>query len=385
MDSENFKVLASGAIERIGSPGAFFSLQNAVINCELSDDVDISDTFEAISYILNMLTDKEHGAVSAKNDISAIGHRVVHGGESISQAVSVTSEIKEIIRKNIDLAPLHNPPNLNGIEACEKLLPEVPQVAVFDTAFHASIPDYAYIYALPYEIYSNYAIRRYGFHGISHKYVFEESAGYLKIDKSDYNCIICHLGNGCSITAIANGRSVDTSMGLTPLEGLIMGTRSGDIDPAIIVYLLMQKGYDVDGVSNILNKKSGLYGISGIGSGDVRDIMEARDKGSYQADLAIKSFVYRLKKYICSYMGILERLDAIVFTGGIGENSPEIRYEACRNLEKFGVKIAPDKNESCQGYEIQDSASKVQVLVVPTNEEKEIARQAVSVLGSGNR
>ncbi|MBS3808812.1 MAG: acetate kinase [Desulfobacterales bacterium] len=384
-NSENLEVLAGGLIERIGLPGTFFSFQNNIRNCSLGNNVDISDTFEAISYISNILTGNEYGVVSSVGEISAIGHRVVHGGESISRPVIISSEIKEIIRENIDLAPLHNPPNLKGIEACEKYFPEVPQVAVFDTAFHSSIPDYAYIYALPYRMYSEYSVRRYGFHGISQKYVLEESAQYLNIKKSEYNCIICHLGSGCSITAVAGGCSVDTSMGLTPLEGLVMGTRSGDIDPAVILYLLTRKDYDINEVSNILNKKSGLYGISGIGSSDIRDILQARDHGSYQAELAIKSFTYRVKKYICSYMGVLERVDSIVFTGGIGENSHEIRYKACQNLEKFGVVIDQNKNQHLQGIEIQSDSSEVKILVVPTNEEKEIARQVLSTVERKNR
>jgi len=311
---------------------------------------------------------------------------VVHGGEEVNQPVVVDGEVKRIIEACFELAPLHNPFNLKGIEACEASLPGVPQVAVFDTAFHATIPEHAYLYGLPYRMVKEHRIRRYGFHGTSHKYVSAETARFLGVPPAELKIVTCHLGNGCSITAVDGGRSVDTSMGFTPLEGAIMGTRCGDIDPAIIFYLMEHKHMGPEEVNDLLNKKSGLLGLADVGSSDLRDIMAARAKGNQQADIAVRTFCYRIKKYIGAYAAAMGGLDVIVFTAGIGENSPPVRELVCDGLgdrtRGLGVAIDQEKNAAGNGKldAIHRDESRVKVLVVPTNEEKEIANQTVEVL-----
>jgi acetate kinase len=304
--------------------------------------------------------------------IAAVGHRVVHGGEEFTGSVLIDDAVLATIEKTSHLAPLHNPPNLAGIRAAMHALPNAPQVACFDTAFHATIPKVAYMYALPYELYEKQGVRRYGFHGTSHRYVARRAAAMLGKDKYDINCITCHLGNGCSITAVRGGRSVDTSMGLTPLEGLVMGTRCGDIDPAILFYLV-QSGYEFDKLNDLCNKKSGVLGVSGL-SNDMRTLIETSAAGNERAELAIDIFCYRVKKYIGAYHAVLGRLDAIVFTGGIGENATVVREKICAGLEPLGITVDRAKNEQASGEERRiDAGAGVAILVVPTDEEGVIA------------
>lgn len=317
------------------------------------------------------------GAESALNDtseIDAVGHRVVHGGEEFTGSVVITDEVIASIEHFADLAPLHNPPNLTGIRAAMHKLPNIPQVACFDTAFHATIPQVAYTYALPYELYKEFGIRRYGFHGTSHRYVARRAAQLVGKDKYEVNCITAHLGNGCSITAVREGRSVDTSMGLTPLEGLVMGTRSGDFDPAVLFHLA-DRGYDVAALNKLCNKQSGLLGLSGE-SNDMRTLTEKAAAGNRRAQLAIDVFCYRIRKYIGMYAAVLGRVDAVVFTGGIGENAAEVRDAACSDLENLGIVLDSDRNSSTVGRRegpITTPGSRTQVLVIPTDEEAAIA------------
>jgi len=387
-DMSSHMALASGIVERIGLPGTKLHYRNGN-GLSHHEEVTVGDTRQAVSTITAHLTHGKHGVIGSLRDIAAVGHRVVHGGEEFSQPVVVDREVKRIIRACSELAPLHNPYNLKGIEACEATLPGVRQVAVFDTAFHATIPEHAYLYGLPYRMAKEHRIRRYGFHGTSHKYVSEEAARFLGVWPTELKAITCHLGNGCSITAVDSGRSVDTSMGFTPLEGLIMGTRCGDIDPAVILYLMEHKHMGPEEVNELLNKRSGLLGLADVGSSDLRDIMAARAKGNRQADTAVRTFCYRIKKYIGAYAATMGGLDVIVFTAGIGENSPPIRELACEGLADrvrgLGIVLDPEKNRAGNGKlrAIQSEKSRVKVLVVPTNEEKEIARQTVQVLQTG--
>jgi acetate kinase len=377
--------LASGLVERIGLAGTELHYRNGRGHSHRGEVV-VRDTTEAVGIITAHLTHREYGVVQSLREIAAVGHRVVHGGEEINQPVIVDGEVKRIIAACFELAPLHNPFNLKGIEACEASLPGVPQVAVFDTAFHATIPRHAYLYGLPYRMVKEYRIRRYGFHGTSHKYVSAEAARFLGVPPAELKIVTCHLGNGCSITAVDGGTSVDTSMGFTPLEGVIMGTRCGDIDPAIIFFLMGHKHMGPDEVNDLLNKKSGLLGLADVGSSDLRDIMAARTKGNRQADTAVRTFCYRIKKYIGAYAAAMGGLDAIVFTAGIGENSPPVRELVCEGLgdrtRGLGVVVDPAKNAAGNGKlgAIHGDESRVKVLVVPTNEEKEIASQTVEVL-----
>ena len=366
------EVLAKGLLEKIGEENSYFSQKSAKGAIELKAQV--SDHEQGIGFIIRMLTDPDRGVLPSVSEIEGIGHRVVHGGEELTASVLVTDKIVEMVQSYADLAPLHNPPNLAGIEACKKALPHAAQVATFDTAFHHTIPAHAHLYAIPQGMYKKYKIRRYGFHGTSHRYVSRRLAELLGKDPQELNMITCHLGNGCSACAIEKGMSIDTSMGMTPLEGLIMGTRSGDIDPAIIFYLV-DKGYTPQEINSILNKKSGLLGISEI-SNDMRNLIEAKDKGDERAAFAIKMFYYRLKKYIGSYMAALGHTDAIVFTGGIGENNTLTRSRSLSGLEPLGVQIDEQKNErAVRGFEgpIHTAASQVLVYVIPTNEELQIA------------
>ncbi len=364
------KVIAKGLLEKIGEDEAHFIQKSEKGSLEFKKS--ILDHETGIKLILSKLADRDRGAVSSIEEIAGVGHRVVHGGEEFTASVRITPQVIDKIQKYSDLAPLHNPPNLMGILACQKSLPNAAQIATFDTAFHHSLPPRAYLYPIPYEMYKKYEIRKYGFHGTSHLYVARRAA--MLMNKPEANVITCHLGNGCSIAAIEKGFSVDTSMGFTPLEGLVMGTRCGDIDPAITFYLF-RKGYSADELNNLLNKKSGLLGISGI-SNDMRNLFEAREKGEERAKIAIEIFCYRLKKYIGAYMAVLGKTDAIVFTGGIGENNAEVRFESLKGLEQLGVNL--DEKANCESTSSRESLiskedSPVKVFVVPTNEELQIA------------
>ncbi|MBF0527917.1 MAG: acetate kinase [Deltaproteobacteria bacterium] len=374
------KVLARGLVERIGLSGTMMKCANHRGE-ESTHEVQVSNTVGAVGQIAAYLTDEKHGVIKATSEIDAIGHRLVHGGEWIKDTVLIDDEVKKTIEKCFELAPLHNPPNLDGVLACEEHFPGKPQVGVFDTAFHSSIPEHAFLYGLPYQLYKEDKIRRYGFHGTSHKYVSFKAAEFLGRPVTELKLITCHLGNGCSITAVDKGRSLDTSMGLTPLEGLIMGTRCGDLDPAIVFYLMEHKKLDRNEIDNLLNKRSGLLGLAGINSSDLRDVLKARDEGNAQAAAAIKAFCYRIKKYIGAYTASLGSLDALIFTGGIGENSPDVREMVCENMASLGLglDVAKNKVRSNGCREIHDSRSGVKILVVPTNEELEIAMQTYSV------
>jgi len=370
-------VLSKGIAERIGDKSSQlkhqFNSKTAAIDAEFRNHED------AMHQILKVLIDKEIGVVSDNSEIGAVGHRVVHGGEEFTGSVLINDQVVGSIEKFADLAPLHNPPNLTGIFAARKELPGIPQVACFDTAFHATIPKVAYLYALPRELYENFRVRRYGFHGTNHRYVARRAAQLMGVGKYDANLITIHLGNGCSITAVQNGRSVDTSMGLTPLEGLVMGTRSGDFDPAIIFYLA-QKGYEIEDLNQICNKKSGLLGVSGR-SNDMRNLLALADKGDTSAMLAIDIFCYRVKKYIGAYTAALGRVDAVVFTGGIGENAPVVRSKICVGLAHIGIEIDVGKNNAAKGTEslISTDAGKVRLYVIGANEEAAIAADTYEI------
>jgi len=366
------KVLAKGLLEKIGEESSWYSQKSERGSFEIKNH--IADHEEGIHFILKMLSDPQQGVISSVDEITGIGHRVLHCGEVYTESVIADDRVEKVIEEYMDLGPLHNAPNLIGIKACKKSLPHAVEVATFDTAFHHSIPDYAYRYAIPSELYRKYKIRRYGFHGTSHRYVSRKLASVMSLEPGKVNSIICHLGNGCSICAVKNGCSVDTSMGLTPLEGLVMGTRSGDIDPAVLLYLA-GKGYSPEALNTLLNKQSGLLGISEI-SNDMRNLIEAREKGDSRAKLAIDIFCYRLKKYVGSYLAALGNTDAIAFTGGIGENNAFIRAESVRGLENLGIEIDPEKNKAAaSGKEslISKDSSRVKVYVIPTNEELQIA------------
>lgn len=372
LDMDNESVLAKGQVERVGIEGTFL-VHKRPGAADYRVELGKADHKESISRVLDVLADPTYGVLKSTKEIDAVGHRVVHAGEKFSGSVRITAEVKEALRECIDLAPLHNPPNLQGIAAIDALLPDVPQVGVFDTAFHATLPQKAFLYGIPYEYYRKYKIRRYGFHGTSHKFVSERAAELLKRPLSELKIITCHLGNGASITAVQGGKSVDTSMGFTPLEGLIMGTRSGDIDPAIIEYIGAKEGLDASGVINILNKKSGILGLSEIGS-DMRDIEDAYFKGDENAVRALEAYCYRVAKYIGAYTAAMNGVDCIVFTAGVGENAPIVRKLVCDYLGYLGVELDPAENEKRGEHEISTAASKVRVLVVPTNEELAIAR-----------
>jgi acetate kinase len=376
---EDESVLAKGLAERISLEGSRIVHQR-FNNDKKIIDVDLPTHKRAIEVILNLLIDSENGVLKSLDELDAVGHRIVHGGEKFVESAYIDDESYKAIKECESLAPLHNPYHVMGIDACNSLIPKVPQVAVFDTSFHQTIPSYAYLYAVPYEWYEKYRIRRYGFHGTSHWYVSKRVSELMGRSYEELKIITCHLGNGASITAIKNGKSIDTSMGYTPLEGLVMGTRSGDIDPAIIFSIMEKEGYSYKEIDNILNKKSGVLGISGISS-DFRDLEEAAEKGNQRAKLALDIYVYRIKKYIGAYYAILGGLDALVFTAGIGERSPIIRKMVCDGLEHLGIKIDLKLNE-CKGEErkISSSDSKVEVWVVPTNEELMIARETLRVL-----
>ncbi len=373
------QVLAKGQVERIGMDDAVLS-HIRIDGDTVKFSAEILDHNIAIEYVVAILLSKNHGVIKDRSEIEAVGHRVVHGGETFSGSVLITDEVIEKIRENIELAPLHNPHNLRGIIACKRLLPDTPQVAVFDTAFHQRMPEYAFIYGLPYELYKKYKIRRYGFHGTSHRYVSKRASEILGVPIEELRIITAHLGNGCSMAAVKYGISVDTTMGFTPLEGLLMGTRSGDIDPAIVLYIMGKEGLTMAEVNALLNKHSGLIGISGVSS-DMREIIREMKSGNMRAKLAFDVFCYRVKKYIGAYAAIMGGVDAIVFTAGIGENSPDVRKSVCEGLEFLGIKIDDTKNNSPEREKIiTTDDSPVKVLVIPTNEELVIALDTAEIV-----
>ena len=375
---ENESVLAKGLCERIGIEGSKLThkptgKENYAIETPMGDHK------VAVQLVLDALMDKEHGVIESTEEITAIGHRVLHAGTVYSDATLINEDVKKVIRDCFDLGPLHNPANLIGIEACEAAMPGKPNVAVFDTAFGMKIPEKAAMYAIPYEYYEKYSIRRYGFHGTSHMFVSGETL--KKIGKDDAKVIVCHLGNGASISASIGGKCVDTSMGLTPLEGLIMGTRSGDLDPAVLQFICNHENIDVNEMLNILNKKSGVLGMSGVSS-DFRDVREAADAGNERAIMALDAYRYRVAKYIGSYTAAMNGVDAITFTAGVGENDTQMREEICEYLGYLGVKIDSEKNAQARGKEEEISTpdSKVKVYVIPTNEELTIARETKALV-----
>ena len=377
-------VLAGGIVERIGQEGTRLRYQNPAGD-NVEKDVRASDSDQAVRVIDRILAQDRYGVIRDRSEIAALGHRIVHGGEKLASAVVVDDRVKVIIRECFELAPLHNPPGLKSLEAAQELFPDQPHVAVFDTAFHDTIPEHVFLYALPYELYAEDKIRRYGFHGLSHRYVAFEAARFLNRRVEDLKIITCHLGHGCSITAVDGGRSVDTSMGFTPLEGLVMGTRSGDVDPAVILYLIEHKGLDPAAIGELLNKRSGLWGLAGLGSSDLREIIPAGLHGHHRAEVALKSFCYRIRKYIGAYYAAMGGTDAIVFTAGIGENSALVRRMACDGLpgpNNRPVRLDPKKNEAPLSIarEVQDDRSGIKVLVIPTNEEREILDQTIRLL-----
>ncbi len=378
-DMTSKEVIAQGGIEKIGLKNSFLKL--TLPNGEKKIlEKNIPEHTTGIEFILEILTSPEYGCIKSLEEINAVGHRLVHGGERFSESVLITKEVIDMIVSCNDLAPLHNPANLKGVNAISKTLPNVPQVGVFDTAFHQTMPDYAYLYAIPYELYEKYAIRRYGFHGTSHRYVSARVCEFLGIKPEGTKIITCHIGNGGSITAVKDGKSVDTSMGLTPVEGLMMGTRCGDIDAGAVAYIMDKEGLNTTGVSNLLNKKSGVLGVSGVSS-DMRELCAACEAGNPRALLAEKMYFYRIIKYIGAYTAAMNGVDVIVFTGGVGENQANCREEVCKSLEYLGVKIDAEKNK-VRGEEMVISTpdSKVKVVVVPTDEELMIASDTMAIL-----
>ncbi|MDR1638823.1 MAG: acetate kinase [Clostridiales bacterium] len=378
IDMADEKVLAKGLCERIGIDGKL--KHSSLGKPDYDSNAPMHDHTDAIGLVLDALLDKEHGVIESIDEVNAVGHRVVHGGELFSSSVRITDEVKKAIEACNDLAPLHNPPNLIGISACEKLMPNTPQVAVFDTAFHQTMPPKAYLYALPYELYEKYKIRKYGFHGTSHRFVSERAAAVLGKPYESLKIITCHIGNGASVCAVKNGKSVDTSMGFTPLEGLAMGTRSGSLDPAIISFLVAKEGLSVAEVDSILNKKSGVFGLSGVSS-DFRDIEKAKSEGNERAAIALDLFQYRVAKTVGEYAAAMNGVDAVVFTAGLGENSPPARAGICSYLGYLGIEVDSEKN-NCRGKEVDfaTDSSKVRALVIPTNEELVIARDTKEIL-----
>lgn len=379
INSESEEVLAKGLCERIGIDGRL-TYQPAGGDKAVSEKAMPTHT-EAIQFVIDALTDAETGVVESLDEIGAVGHRVVHGGEKFASSVVITEDVLKAIEECNDLAPLHNPANLIGINACQKLMPNTPMVAVFDTAFHQTMPEKAYLYGLPYEYYEKYGVRRYGFHGTSHSFVSKHAAEFLGLDLNNSKIIVAHLGNGASISAVLNGKCVDTSMGLTPLEGLVMGTRSGDMDPAIMEYLAKKEDLDIAGVMNVLNKKSGVFGLSKGLSSDFRDLTAAMNDGNPYANAAIEVFCYRVAKYIGSYAAAMNGVDAIAFTAGIGENVVIVRQKVCECLEYLGVSLDQEANKLFGDDRLISTAdSKVKVAVIPTNEELAIARETVALV-----
>jgi len=381
IDLETEEVIVRGIVEKIGEDISFFTFTSKDF-IKKKEKIRVKNHEKAINIIIEALLDKEDGVIQTKSGIDAVGHRLVHAGEHYSGSVIIDDRVLRVMKECVPLAPLHNPANIKGIEAMNNVLPKIPQCGVFDTAFHQTIPPKAYLYALPFQFYMKDKIRRYGFHGTSHKYVSRFAAEYLKKDIKDLKIITCHLGNGASITAIQSGKSVDTSMGFTPLEGLMMGTRCGDIDPAIPIYLMKEKGMGPDLVNIILNKKSGMIGLSEI-SNDMRVIEEKiLKKHNPKAILAHEVYAYKIKKYIGSYTAVMNGLDVLVFTGGVGENMPLLRQLVCENLDYLGIKLDKNKNDRLKAgiLELQAMDSKVKVLKIPTNEELMIAMETRKLL-----
>lgn len=371
-DMDNEEVLVKGLVERIGIDGSRLKQEKG--DDEYIIEEDMKDHTEAVKHVFDAITDKENGVISDLSEIDAVGHRFVHGGEKITKSVVIDDEVKEAVKEYSKFAPLHNPANMMGLEACEKLLPNVKNVAVFDTAFHQSMPEENFLYGIDYKYYEDQAVRKYGFHGTSHDFITQKTAKVLEKDQKDLNMISCHLGNGSSICAVKEGKSFDTTMGLTPLEGLVMGTRSGDLDPTVVTFLMNEYGYDTKKMDNVLNKESGVLGVSGVSS-DFRDLENAANDGNKRAEIALKMFANRAKRYVAGYMAEIGKTDAIVFTGGIGENSATMRADIMKGFEQFGIKIDPEKNNVRGGcHLISTDDSKVKVFVIATNEELMIAR-----------
>lgn len=379
-DMDSKTVMTSGGAERVGLDGAFVKVKLA--NGEKKKVMhDIPEHTEGVKFIFSLLTDPEIGVIKDLKEIDAVGHRMVHGGEKFNKSVLLTEEVLKVFEECTDLAPLHNPANLKGVRAVQELMPGLPQVGVFDTAFHQTMPKEAYMYAVPYELYEKYGVRRYGFHGTSHRYVSQRVCEFLGVKPEGKKIITCHIGNGASIAAVKDGKCIDTSMGLTPLEGLMMGTRSGDIDGGAITFIQKKLGLDADGMSNLLNKKSGMLGITGISS-DMREIDAACEEGNERALLATDMYFYRIRKYIGAYAAAMDGCDIIVFTAGVGENQASMREKVCEGLSFMGVKIDVEKNSGIHGEEavISTPDSKVTVVVIPTDEELMIATDTMALL-----
>ena len=377
---ENKEILTKGIVEKIGLKGSFIKNKRNdgdTVNYK----IEIPDHQEGIKHVLSILTDKSHGSLKSLNEIDAIGHRVVHGGEKFNSSVLITDEVIEKMEECIELAPLHNPPNLKGIYSMKNILPDIPQVGVFDTAYHQTMPAKSYMYAIPYSLYEKHSIRRYGFHGTSHRYVSQRACDILNLDYSNQKIISCHLGNGASIAAIKNGKSFDTSMGLTPIEGLMMGTRTGDLDLGVLFYIMNVENLSSKEAYALVNKQSGVLGVSGV-SNDMREVEEASANGNKRAKLSLEMYFYRVKKYIGAYAAAMGGVDVVIFTGGIGENGPETREEICKDFEFLGLEFDKEKNAGKRGEEIEISKtfSKVKVVIVPTNEELVIAQDTYEIV-----
>ena len=371
IDMTKEEVLAKGLCERIGIEGSNIQHTNIAKDTKTKIEKPMKDHSDAIQMVIHALVDEENGVINSMDEIGAVGHRVVHGAEYFADSCIIDAKVKEALEMCVPLAPLHNPPNIIGIEACEKIMPGIKQVAVFDTAFHQSMPSKAYMYALPYELYESDKIRKYGFHGTSHKYVSQKAAEYLGKPASELKIITCHLGNGSSVSAVDGGKCVDTSMGFTPLDGVVMGTRTGSMDPAVVTYLI-NKGMSAKEVDNLMNKKSGVFGISGVSS-DFRDLTKAADEGNKRAQLALDMFAYSVKKLIGAYAAAMGGVDAVIFTAGVGENDAKTRAEIVEGLEFLGIAIDQDKNNTRGTVDISAEGAKVKTLAIPTNEELMIA------------
>ncbi len=373
--------LAQGAVEKVGMKGSILTHNNNVSGKKVVLEGEILEHQVGIEYVLGVLTSDKHGCIKSLDAIDAVGHRVVHGGEKFTKSVLITDEVIAQMEDCIDMAPLHNPPNLAGIYAISDLMSDIPQVGIFDTAFHHTMPDYAYMYAIPYQLYKKHGVRRYGFHGTSHRFVAKNGAECLGLDPANSKIITCHIGNGCSITAVKNGESIDTSMGFTPIEGLVMGTRSGDIDLGAAFHIMSKEKIGTATASTLFNKHSGILGVTGVSS-DMREIRAASEQGNERAILGLKMYAYRLKKYIGSYLAVLGGADAIIFTGGVGENNVLIRSMVCDNLEYAGIEFDPKLNEEVVGKAglICKADSKVKVLVFPTDEELLIASDSLRIV-----
>lgn len=380
IDMSNEEVLCIGLVERIGIEGSILKQEKDGVEGKLVVEQPMKNHQEAIKLVLEGVVDPKFGGVKDISEVEAVGHRVVHGGEKFASSVKINDEVMKALEECVELAPLHNPANIMGIEACEAILPGVPMVGVFDTAFHQTMPKKSYLYGLPHELYTKYGVRRYGFHGTSHKYVSQRAAEMLGKNVEDLKIITCHLGNGASVAAVDGGKCVDTSMGFTPLEGLIMGTRCGDIDAAILPFLMEKEGLDAKGLSDLMNKQSGVYGMTGISS-DFRDIEGAAAKGDEKAQVALDAYVQRVQKYIGAYVAEMNGVDAVVFTAGVGENGIEIRESIASNMEFLGMNLDKEANK-VRGKEtvISTADSKVKILLVPTNEELMIARDTVALV-----